>query len=424
MSESHGWAGRGRRRWPQPRSPRLSRSAGPAPKGVVQSFFDELFNHLDPYSRYVPPTRRGEDRERRVGQAGVGLRLGAARRDHRGGRGRRRPGALRRHSRRRCDPVGRRPVGARQDPAAVARWIAGPEGTHVIIDLARRATAACARPELTAHVGAARDRVRPARRRRAGDPGHRRSTTATDTQLSRARSRTGFAGPRPPEGIVLDLRGNRGGLLRQAVTAADTLLPAGVVATPPAATRRRPASGAPKPANWPESVPVVVMVDGRTASAAGDPGRGTGRSRPRRGGRQLHAGQGAGADHRSAAGRRRAVRHLEPRAGAARLADPGPRAYCRRSAPASARGAAAAARRAGAGRAADGSRRSPRTVPHAHRCRRRRSWRCAAPVRRPRAASATSEAARVLLENPAAYAAALLPPMTPSGQSVGLSEGR
>ena len=29
---------------------------------------------------------------------------------------------------------------------------------------------------------------------------------------------------------MLDLRGNRGGLLRQAVTAADTLLPAGVVA--------------------------------------------------------------------------------------------------------------------------------------------------------------------------------------------------
>jgi carboxyl-terminal processing protease len=34
------------------------------------------------------------------------------------------------------------------------------------------------------------------------------------------------------------------------------------------------------------------------------------------------------------------------------------------------------------------------------------------------------EAARVLLENPAAYAAALLSPMTPSGQSVGLSDGR
>jgi len=67
---------------------------------------------------------------------------------------------------------------------------------------------------------------------------------------------------------VLDLRGNRGGLLRQAVTAADTLLPAGVVAMTagrdPEATRTwRSVSG-----DLAENVPIVVMVDGRTASAA------------------------------------------------------------------------------------------------------------------------------------------------------------
>jgi carboxyl-terminal processing protease len=37
--------------------------------------------------------------------------------------------------------------------------------------------------------------------------------------------------PHPVDGIVLNLRENRGGLLRQAVTAADTFLPAGLVAT-------------------------------------------------------------------------------------------------------------------------------------------------------------------------------------------------
>jgi len=37
--------------------------------------------------------------------------------------------------------------------------------------------------------------------------------------------------PHPVDGIVLDLRDNRGGLLRQSVTAADTFLPAGLVAT-------------------------------------------------------------------------------------------------------------------------------------------------------------------------------------------------
>ena len=90
---------------------------------------------------------------------------------------------------------------------------------------------------------------------------------STDSHLAQAIEQ-GFAGPRPPEGIVLDLRGNRGGLLRQAVTAADTLLPAGVVAITagrdPEATRVwRSNSG-----ELAGDVPVVVMVDGRSASAA------------------------------------------------------------------------------------------------------------------------------------------------------------
>ena len=56
----------------------------------------------------------------------------------------------------------------------------------------------------------------------------------------------------------------------------------------------------------------------------GDTGRSTGRPRPGRRDRQFDPRQGPCADHRAAAGRRRTVRHLEPRAGAARLADPGP----------------------------------------------------------------------------------------------------
>ena len=52
---------------------------------------------------------------------------------------------------------------------------------------------------------------------------------STAAHLSRA-IEEGLANPHPPEGIVLDLRGNRGGLVRQAVEAADMLLPAGIVA--------------------------------------------------------------------------------------------------------------------------------------------------------------------------------------------------
>ncbi len=74
--------------------------------------------------------------------------------------------------------------------------------------------------------------------------------------------------PHPVNGIVLDLRNNRGGLLRQAVTAADSFLPAGLVATtigrdPDANHIWRSSEG-----ELAENVPLVVLVDGRTASAA------------------------------------------------------------------------------------------------------------------------------------------------------------
>jgi len=90
---------------------------------------------------------------------------------------------------------------------------------------------------------------------------------STDTHLEHAIEQ-GIAGTHPPDGIVLDLRGNRGGLLRQAVSAAEMLLAPGIVATTagrdPQATRIwRAASG-----ELAEDMPVVVMVDGRSASAA------------------------------------------------------------------------------------------------------------------------------------------------------------
>ena len=42
-------------------------------EGVIRGFFDELFSHLDPYSRYVGPEAANKDREQRSGISGAGL---------------------------------------------------------------------------------------------------------------------------------------------------------------------------------------------------------------------------------------------------------------------------------------------------------------------------------------------------------------
>ena len=42
--------------------------------GIITSFFDELFNHLDPYSRYIAPEANGEDKpDRPIWASCVGL---------------------------------------------------------------------------------------------------------------------------------------------------------------------------------------------------------------------------------------------------------------------------------------------------------------------------------------------------------------
>ena len=235
-------------------------------EGIIQSFFDELFNHLDPYSRYVAPEEAGEDRARRAGRAGLGMTVaqrGSAVvvrdviRDSPAAAIGLQPGDVLVA----IDKQSLRGMAA----ASVAAMIAGPEETNVLIGwrgkdgrlreaLAERAMV----PPETVFVARMADLIVI---RVTG------FSRTTDTHLAHALEDALMAS-RPVEGIVLDLRGNRGGLLRQAVSAADTLLPPGLVAM---TAGRAPAANA----VWRSTagqvgrdIPVVVIVDGRTASAA------------------------------------------------------------------------------------------------------------------------------------------------------------
>lgn len=231
---------------------------------LVASGFEELFNHLDPYSRYVTPTEARAARERRVGQSGLGLRV-SVQRDSLVIAEVSREGPAAQAGIRAGDrllAVDGRPLGGR-DPGLAATLLEGPEGSEVQLTLARGRT----RREVTLM----RELVVPetVTMERRDDILWLRITgfsAVTDRRLASLLA-DGFAG-RPPRGVVVDLRGNRGGLLGQAVAVADAFLAAGeVVRTEgrhPEANRRYFAGGQ----DLAQDRPVVVLVDGRTASAA------------------------------------------------------------------------------------------------------------------------------------------------------------
>jgi carboxyl-terminal processing protease len=242
----------------------LLRRAGT--QGVIQSFFDAMFGRLDPYSRYVPPVEASKERARRAGQANVGLTVGlhgsqievrTVVRDS--------PAAI----------IGIRPGdilwaidGQRtqgQDPVTIAALLAGADGS--VVTLSWRGRDGRIRNAQLGRVMVAPETVfahRTANTLVLRITGFS-NTTASHLAMS---VQDAIAERHTVAGIVLDLRDNRGGLLRQAVTAADTFLPAGIVAVttgrdPDANHIWRSAEG-----ELAENVPVVVLVDGHTASSA------------------------------------------------------------------------------------------------------------------------------------------------------------
>jgi carboxyl-terminal processing protease len=235
-------------------------------QGILRAFFDELFNHLDPYSRYATPQEAAEEEARRNGRAGIGVDIvragnSFAIRNVLPGSPAARAGIRSGDMLLEVDGIAL--DGA--DLSAVTALIRGPEGSMA---------------SLTLRTGARGSRVMNLTRmilapatvfaQRQGDLLYMRVTNfARDTADSMARELTrAMEAPRPAKGLVLDIRGNRGGLLRQAVAAADTLMTEGRIASTAGrdsiSVQDYNAGGADL---W-RGLPVVVVVDGRTASSA------------------------------------------------------------------------------------------------------------------------------------------------------------
>src|SRR5208282_4414089 len=178
--------------------------------GVITNFFDEIFNHLDPYSRYVPPIEAGEDRARRTGSAGAGLTLAAeggailVQRAVSDG-----PGAA--AGIRAGDAIlavnGQPTRGV--DLATVAGWIAGPEETRVAVTVRGRDGRVRTLDIMRAMVPPETvfaERLRDALLIRVTEFDHEtaaRLTRALSDALSGSAATT-----HPIAGIILDLRGD------------------------------------------------------------------------------------------------------------------------------------------------------------------------------------------------------------------------
>ena len=236
--------------------------------GIVTAFFDELFNHLDPYSRYVAPMPAEMDRTRRSGEAGVGITV-------------RRTGAGVVVSDVNADgpaagagiQVGDRVLAVDDQPTrgetldTVHDWIVGIEGTAVSLTVRNRS--GMARTVELERAVVPPETVFATRR---GDLLLLRvSSFSVDTAARFKQELRRFLAPGAPppvRGLVIDLRGNRGGVLRQAVAATGNLLDGGMIATtagrdPQAAHTWRAEDG-----DLSGGRPIVVLVDGRSASAA------------------------------------------------------------------------------------------------------------------------------------------------------------
>ncbi|MCC7426760.1 MAG: PDZ domain-containing protein [Alphaproteobacteria bacterium] len=234
---------------------------------LMRGYFEALFDRLDPYSRYVPPMDAREEREIRRGQGGVGLRVERSRGGHvivevipES------PAAIAGISEgERLVAVNGRPVG-RLSEEAVYDLLRGPEDSRVGLTIRRASGPA---RSITLHRAlVAPNTVEFGRLDRLAVFRISAFNRLTHQRLSRLLVETMSDRREPVRGVILDLRGNRGGLLRQAVSVADLFLTDGPIMSTrgrhPDASRDFEAADT----DLTEGLPLVVLIDGRSASAA------------------------------------------------------------------------------------------------------------------------------------------------------------
>lgn len=238
-----------------------------AREDLVQAFFDELFNHLDPYSRYIGPSSATTDRHARVGgEADAGISLTRKGRDII-------VSAVNANGPAWTATVDtgdrllavNNKLTAGQTAETVTQWLQGEEESRVSLRLLSPG-------KKRGHTVVLRRAKVPPETVFAFASGSlvvlRVTSFSSDTAeemsqyLDQATQDPGL------KGLIIDLRGNRGGVLQQAVTAAALLLDRGVAAVTDGRDAQANHIWAVQGGDMTNNLPIAILVDGRTASAA------------------------------------------------------------------------------------------------------------------------------------------------------------
>lgn len=234
---------------------------------LMQAFFDELFNHLDPYSRYIGPSSASTDRQARVGgEADAGISLTRKGRDivvsavNANG-----PAwTVEVDAGDKLLAVNNK-LTAGQSAETVTHWLQGDEDSQVSLRL----------------LSPGRRRGHTVVLRRAKVPPEtvfafasgslvvlRVTAFSSDTAEEMSQYLDQATQDKGLKGLIIDLRGNRGGVLQQAVTAAALLLDNGVAAVTDGRDAQANHIWAVQGGDMTNGLPIAILVDGRTASAA------------------------------------------------------------------------------------------------------------------------------------------------------------
>jgi carboxyl-terminal processing protease len=234
---------------------------------IYQRVFDAIMADLDGYSRYSPPRKAVSERAQREGYGGIGIEI-----DARNGRTVVTEVIAFAPAARAGVKVGDQVVSVDGERAEGMRLrdlrerLRGPAGTSVNLSFAADGAA-------PRRITLRRERVIHNTVIQSVDNGVavlkvERFNAATTLNLREAVEQVRVQSPQRMQGLILDLRGNPGGLLDQAVAVADLFIASGRIISTAGrhpdsiqrfdATQDDIASG----------IPMAVVVDGRSASAS------------------------------------------------------------------------------------------------------------------------------------------------------------